>query len=840
MGFRFRKLIPRRWWSRALLGLLLLVGLAWALAPKLAAPYVRGKLQAMIASKLSAELRMDGLTYLPPFGVRVWGARLVARDEAGSGEFDLFKVARVDLRLAKLPFGEGPLVIERIDVQQPEMYLVLTKDGLLGSNAFEPPPGVQTQPSDKGSGIPGAKLSDMFELRHFALSGGRVVMEDRTRPGSVPMVWSELSANSEITQTSRSAYNFELKADHKNVAAMTAAGAFDLDALTVSLAKADVEVTVDPGAATSGMPAQIQSVLRENKIAGRLAVAAAAEMQLNNLADATFDVTLRVAEASAQFQKTDIPLQRMNLVVRAHSLSGKPHPQPVRITVEQFEAGGGDFRVAANGKPSVTIDRVAETWTLSDVAAEVDLGTAQSQDAYDLAGNVNLAASGNGPLVPPPGQNFLQASQYQASAKLAGVRGKPPKFAFPLEDVSGSVQLLPGVVTVRGFAARYGGDDWLVRGLRVPIPDDARELKQSFSIEEIDGRLTFNAQPNPTYPGKFDKVVQSLRPIGAFEVGGGSYLRRNRVPTPKGRKWDWYFGVSTDDGSLALTDKQIRLTNVTGDATVSSLLVDITGIQGKVWGGNVTMSGKVVPKKPYPVENGRLSLREVDLAEIGRTFRGDKPDSRLAGRGFLNATLAGALTEVDGKDDGKPSDDSVPAFPLQARGEFEVIKGDLWTLPVLGHVASQTKKKPGATGGGITLGEAAGVFRIADRRVHLDNAAVTSPALGVIGSGSVGFDQSLDLRIVAAPLGDWRDHVKRTRIPFVSDVAGELVGGVQRVLGAATSTLLYQFRVSGTVKDPNLQTVPAPVLTDPVALLLGRMVQEKPKGKLIDSVREPQ
>jgi hypothetical protein len=193
-------------------------------------------------------------------------------------------------------------------------------------------------------------------------------------------------------------------------------------------------------------------------------------------------------------------------------------------------------------------------------------------------------------------------------------------------------------------------------------------------------------------------------------------------------------------------------------------------------------------------------------------------------------TFAGSLKESDGVED-----EVTPADALIGRGEFEVIQGDLWTLPVLGQVVSQAKTK----GNGLTLGEAAGVFRIAERRVHIENAAVTSPALGLIGSGTVGFDKSLDLRIVAAPLGDWRDHVKRTKIPLVSDAAGELVGGVQRVLSAATSTLLYQFRVTGKVGHPDVQAVPAPVLTDPAALLLGRMVHEKPDRKLIDAVRDP-
>lgn len=821
-----RRLIPRRRWARVALIVLLMLGVLWIVAPRLAAPYVQAKLQAMIASKLSAKLEMDHLAYLPPFGVRVRNARLIALDDAG-GEFDLLKIARLDLRLAKLPFGEGPLVIKRIDVQEPELHLVLTERGMLGSTAFQMPPGVQTRPSHGAHLPPGTKLSDMFELRHFALWGGRVVLEDRTRRGSVPMVWSELNLSSEINPTSRSGYTFDLKADHKNVAAMSAAGAFDLDALHVSLAKADLDVRADPNANTSGVPAPVQSILQTNHIAGKLGIHAAAELPLKDMAAATFDVTLRVTDGSARFPQLDTPLDRLNVAVRCETLTGPATPHPIRVRVEQFEAAGRDLGLTfATPRPSLLIDRAAKTWTLSDVAAELNLGTAESQDPLGLAGRVKVVASASGPLKPPAGQTVFQAADYRAIARPVGVRVQPPKFPLPLENVGGDdaqIELKPGVVILKHVAARYGSDDILVRTARIPIPAHPRELKESFAVEEIDGHVVFQ-RPNSVYPEKFNKVVERLRPAGAFEVGGGSHVRVYRVPTTNHRKTDWFFSVSADDASLVVTDKDIELAHITGDATASNLLVDITRFQCKLFNGDANFTGKIVPKKPYPVNAGRVSLREVDLSHLARALRPEHPSGKLSGRGFLNMTFAGSFGHVA---------DVSPADALHGAGEFEVIDGDFWTLPVLGKVASQANKRNNA----LTLGEAAGVFRIADRNVQLENAAVNSPALGLIGSGTVGFDKSLDLRIVAAPLGDWRDNIKRTRIPILSDVTAEVVGGVQRILNAATSTLLYQFHVTGTMGDPNVQTVPAPVLTEPAALLLGRMLQEKPQQKLIESVR---
>ena len=44
------------------------------------------------------------------------------------------------------------------------------------------------------------------------------------------------------------------------------------------------------------------------------------------------------------------------------------------------------------------------------------------------------------------------------------------------------------------------------------------------------------------------------------------------------------------------------------------------------------------------------------------------------------------------------------------------------------------------------MSAAKSVFRVAERKVVFENAAVNSPALGLVGSGTIGFDKSLDAK----------------------------------------------------------------------------------------------
>ncbi len=117
--------------------------------------------------------------------------------------------------------------------------------------------------------------------------------------------------------------------------------------------------------------------------------------------------------------------------------------------------------------------------------------------------------------------------------------------------------------------------------------------------------------------------------------------------------------------------------------------------------------------------------------------------------------------------------------------------------------------------------------------MELTQAALSSPVLGVQGAGSVTFDGRLDLRVVAAPLADWKEQMKRTRIPIVSDIAGEVFGGLQTMVNTATKTLLYEFRVTGTTRQPKIDTVPAPVLTEGMAKLFGAMLKGERLGEAV-------
>ena len=82
------------------------------------------------------------------------GVDLILLPGHTQGEVDLLKFARLDLQLAKLPFGEGPLVIERIDLRDPQIHFVITEQGLLGMASFPATQQAAPQPQPPAPSCP--------------------------------------------------------------------------------------------------------------------------------------------------------------------------------------------------------------------------------------------------------------------------------------------------------------------------------------------------------------------------------------------------------------------------------------------------------------------------------------------------------------------------------------------------------------------------------------------------------------------------------------------------------------------------------------------------------------
>jgi hypothetical protein len=810
---------PKRRRGRILLVLLLaLVAALYLGGERLAEPILRSRLEAMAAAHLNADLRIGKLSYHFPYSITVSEVTLAANGRNGR-KFQLVKVSHIELTLAEFPRRHGPLVIEQFVIADPVVHLLQTSQGggvtgegpLVKDEVATPPP-------------PEMKLSEFFRLRHFGIERGRLEFEDQTRPDVPPMVWSDLNLDLNTKPAgAASLYSYRLLGKNAPLAEVSSSGTIDVDALNLAVKDLSIGAVVAPEAQAK-LPAKVQRWLSDYQVRGSVKLTGSADVPLRDPGKTRFDALLDLPTATARVPQWDASLDRLQTKLK---ILGDAGGAP-KVIVESFEAASGQTVLKLN---EGWINAKDGRWWL-DAGGTLSVGSnydalpdrvRRSLVKLRPRGTMRIAASANAPL-----RSGTDPVDYEVVATSDDFAIHPDKYPLPIEHIAGTLHVLPGLVKGEKLRGMYGQDQLFVAAARVPLPPTVPAGEVQF--DEIHGSVNFADKPQD-YPLALRELFGALRPSGTWTITGQYILR----PKDEARKYEYKLGISTDHGVIAPPPWRVPITDVRCDITCGARkggdgVFDITSAQGSVLGGRLTGAGQIdtgIGEAGKMLNyHGTLAAREIDLRQLAPYLskNGIGNAQKLAGRGFLDASFSGL-----GNYAGKSAADS-----FRAKGEFEVLDGEFWGVSVIRDIVALI---PGMRDS-MNAGQAAATFEIRDSTVILSNAAVSSPALGLQGNGKVGFDGALDLRVVAAPLADWKDKMKRTGIPILSDAAGEVVGGIQKLLNGATKAILYEFRVSGIVGKPQVSTVPAPVLSDATAKLFGRMIAPPKNEQLIDAVRE--
>jgi hypothetical protein len=774
----------------------------------------------------------------------------------------------VELQLGELPRRDRPLVVERLILTDPSVHLVQTQQGLFGIRGFF-----------RGTHQERRKrLSDLFRLRRFALTGGELVYEDLTRPDCAPMVWKGLHLDLSTMPQSNAVYGYDLHVDDLPTAKVDAKGAFNIDDLTLAVQELGLRVEVAPDGQESKLPSVLQEIVRANAIRGKLEISGEATVPLLKTSTARFDVVLDLPGVTARVPQWNATLDRMVLKVRCSSdalghegATSQPSTQimvasttpttptapatqpeqaspPIHVAIQLLDAGCGDTSLRIE-KGVALVDPISATWRVRNLLGTLTIGGNYNSlptevqkllEHLGCRGKLEFTVAGKGPLKPPPGTRPADSIQYELVAVPREFSMKPTKFPRPIEKISGTIYVVPGLVRLQNMEGVYGGDRLFVNAARLPLAEIRREIQ----INEISGSIDFGAAgglaarapsfekdtgsklpmpPIPAYPPPLDKILDALRPGGMYTVGG-SFVIHPKQPHSLEYKLD----IASDRAALTPAPLRLPLRNVHCDATaVGSGLdgtVQISNFEANLFDGKLVATGQLKRGKPLTYE-GHVKITGADVRQLGDVLaeQGRKP-LRLSGQGYLDAQVGGT-----GPTEGRSVTDN-----FRANGEFEIVEGEFWEVPVLKDILGLVKVSRQAA----TVGQAAGTFEIHDQVVELTEAAVSAPVLGLEGSGKVWFDGRLDLRVIAVPLADWEDKLKRTGIPIVSDALGLVAGGIQKALNEATSKLLYEFHVAGTIGKPEITTVPAPILSKAGAAIFGKMLSPPKDAHLLDALRK--
>jgi hypothetical protein len=837
-----RKRFRNRHWPKVLLAVLVLLALAAFIGCRIVGGIFKSRLAAMVQSQFGAQLETGAVIYRPPFSFIARDVR-VYRQEPGGTTVELLRVAGLNLRLGGFPHQGEPLAVERLVLDRPVVRIVAaapTPSTTIGVGAV--PARADPSLARPAAPLPPAPMSQVAETTSRPAASRKVrissveildgqILFPRRDGGSDPIRLSHLQIS--ILQKTPGTYGYRAAIRGEASIAGEASGFLNVDSGTLQVEKLALAARATSLAALFPWSAQAKQEIASASPDGMFTVAGNLSLALKDIRRANYRLTLGLEDGAARVGEWKRSLREGSARIVLHNGAASEDPavwSPVQAVIQSAKVAAGTARLNLSGG-ELTLMPQDGTWRLAKLVGRLEMGkelpislerTGWFFEKADFRGPVEFTAAGSGPWRLPPGKPAIEVWRHEVLAYPHGLSVKPRSFALPVESISGGpIALRGGVVTLQNLIGTFGGDKLLLRTARLTLEDAVRhirldDLRTQVKFEEIAGTMIFH-QPSPAYPGPLGKVIDQLRPDGSFVVGGGSWYANNRYAGRK-LKPDFFIRLIADGGSFRISDYQVPLTAMQGQATIAPMTVDIARFDARALGGTVWAAGQIVPGRPF-LYQGRAQVRNIDLAQMARALSlGEPAQSRLSGKGYADLSLSG--TGSGGK--------QTAAETFTSDGEFEILRGNFWSVPTVHEVASQVKHSEE-----LGDGDAAGIAHVAHQVLSLKNVALNSPMLGLQGSGTIGFDKSLDMTVVAAPLGDWRDKMRQAGIPVVGDV----LGSIQHLLNTAQGALLYQFRVTGTVTHPIKAVIPAPVITQPIAALFGQMLRNDQKDQLLNGVK---
>ena len=316
------------------------------------------------------------------------------------------------------------------------------------------------------------------------------------------------------------------------------------------------------------------------------------------------------------------------------------------------------------------------------------------------------------------------------------------------------------------------------------------KLSSTVECKRVDGESSL--------PPKLQKIVNELGISGKLNVDG-----HGEFPVRGLSKMKFWADGNLSDGratqvKLDQLDMQMHFEQQDGRTQVQ-----FSKIHANSFGGQVDATGSIAAN-PTKYE-AQIDASGLDLSQIATLGALESKSVKLTGEGRISAKISGESWGLD---------------HLTGDGDAQITKAKFPESKTISGIAQRAGIAPES----LTTGDAAAVFSVRERALTISKGAINTQVLGLQGSGSMSFDGNLNFDIIAAPLGDWRNHVEKMNIPLVGGVASSVAGRMQNLV-SATSKLLYHFEVTGKISDPQIRPIPAPALTDKAATVFGRMTQ---------------
>lgn len=304
-------------------------------------------------------------------------------------------------------------------------------------------------------------------------------------------------------------------------------------------------------------------------------------------------------------------------------------------------------------------------------------------------------------------------------------------------------------------------------GLEIDLDGALNINSFDLQIDRLTADTTLDSQTATTLPQQLASIVSQYELRGELQSAVSG-----RIPLLDPGNAELSMDATLNGGRAVFGEYQIPLRTVTMNAGLSSGVVDLRNAQIEALEGTGTVNGRVVLGGDANLEWNISGMRLRDLLATRNPDQPPKLAGIIQSTGRARFPLESPMENISGA------------------GNIDITNGRLANIPVITDLV-EVIEVTGMLGNDTYRDTFKSPFTLAPKGVTFDGFNFTTPAVTARGTGTVGFDGSLDMRVNGGP---------------VEAIQGQL-GGLGKILGAVTDGLVT-YRIRGTVSEPKVAVQP--------------------------------
>jgi hypothetical protein len=343
--------------------------------------WVGGELKKIAGAHLKPELEFDTLDYQAPRTLVLTNVRLSADDpDDAKRRVDIIDAKRIEIELAELPQRGEPLRLKSVRLDGASVRLVESKaGGLVGFSDF------LTAKKSTGDTPP---LSEVLQITEIVINDGAIEYDART-PDTQPMRFDGIDTDLNIAEGDGGTYQLDLELDRENVLDLRLDADADLNTMKLAVNKLTTEMDMTREQ-DRYLPPQVQAFIKRYDLVGALSLSGSGELNLNDVAGSTSDLSLTLTDAHGTAGGYRLPIKTL-------TIEAKLADRYVTVQRLSGELLGGE--ISGDGGVSLGDDMPAKLKLSGNGLLLDELAQAGGEgEAPPIAGKVALQLNAEAPL----------------------------------------------------------------------------------------------------------------------------------------------------------------------------------------------------------------------------------------------------------------------------------------------------------------------------------------------------------------------------------------------------------------------------------------------------------